>query len=1077
MAFNAPAQSALRNLLSRLQSTLKTVVPSVNVDWFVAVASSPPLYNALLSLPETDRELEERLEVDVGNNILTAPGIRVWRAGFNNSGVSNHNRVVERHRSRYGAYWKSYDFAGSVGAQNIFTHPLAFTHDGGEVIFNLPNGLQGYYLVDGDGFRLDEAPISIVSNPAASDPTVRNGLSCIGCHTEGMKEVTDQVRSVIESDTNPAYNKAHALQLYVADSIMDSKVNEDLVRYQRALTATGNNSGDVEPVSRFHEAFHSPLDLSHAAAAVGLKPNEFLSEIRENAGLQTAGLLVLDGGQIKRDTWTSSFDDIVLALDFPTSIGDAPVVEQPDLIPGAPIEIPDANLRAVIAETLGVKTIKTDDILKLTELKARDKGVTNLNGIEHAHNLESAWISGVSDLSPLAGLTGLKHLELWAEVSDVSPLANLTNLELLALRTRVSDVSPLARLTNMRRIIIYGGDVEDISPLAGMTKLTEITVKHNGLRDISVIANFKEMEELFLGDNNIVDISPIAGLKKIWKIDLGYNAVVDVSPLAGLTNLRKLSIVNNKIEDISPIEHLIPQIVEYKWYGNPAFANRGGPKIEGPWLWTYFEDADIRRDTLAMISKAQVTEQTIANNGATKGDKVGSQTWKPLRLPPSGRDNVKEMLGTTFTGVLYGSTSIYVPHEQETTLFVGAVRGLKLWLNGSLVIENYEEWWNDDYSYDTPVTLQSGRNILFVAVGVDRHAPMNCFFGFEPGLQYTLGRTSVNFTLSHTPVQEGDTFALNLTGENMLNLAGWQFNVAFDPKILQAVEVTEGSFLKSDGGNAFFQSGRIENGKITGVSGARLLDSGVSGSGSIVQIRFKAIAEGNTSVTFNNHLFGTPSGDSIVVTLAPIQVSVKERSLPGDVNRDGLINIFDLIIVAQQLGKQVSADSSADVNGDGVVNIFDLTLVAQGIGGAAAPPAHGLDSGTIEAWISLARIVDDGSIAFRQAIANLENLLATLIPKETALHPNYPNPFNPETWIAYQLATPAEVSLTLYSATGDVVRRFALGYQPAGSYQAQRRAVYWDGANAFGEPVASGIYFYTLTAGNFTATRKMLIKK
>ena len=163
--FNSPAQTALRNQLSRLQTTLSTAVPSVNADWFIATAASPPLYNALLSLPETDLELEDRLEVDVVNNILTAPGLRVSRAGFINSGVSNHNRVVERHNSRYGAYWKSYDFAGSVGTQNIFTHPLAFTHDGGEVIFNLPNGLQGYYLVDGNGRRLDEAPISIVSNP------------------------------------------------------------------------------------------------------------------------------------------------------------------------------------------------------------------------------------------------------------------------------------------------------------------------------------------------------------------------------------------------------------------------------------------------------------------------------------------------------------------------------------------------------------------------------------------------------------------------------------------------------------------------------------------------------------------------------------------------------------------------------------------------------------------------------------------------------------------------------------------------------------------------------------------------
>ena len=78
--------------------------------------------------------------------------------GTNNSGVSNNNRVIERHTSRYGAYWKSYDFAGSVGTQNIFTHPLSFTHDGGEVVFNLPNGLQAYYVTNASGFRLDACP-------------------------------------------------------------------------------------------------------------------------------------------------------------------------------------------------------------------------------------------------------------------------------------------------------------------------------------------------------------------------------------------------------------------------------------------------------------------------------------------------------------------------------------------------------------------------------------------------------------------------------------------------------------------------------------------------------------------------------------------------------------------------------------------------------------------------------------------------------------------------------------------------------------------------------------------------------
>ena len=99
------------------------------------------------------------------------------------------------------------------------------------------------------------------------------------------------------------------------------------------------------------------------------------------------------------------------------------------------------------------------------------------------------------------------------------------------------------------------------------------------------------------------------------------------------------------------------------------------------------------------------------------------------------------------------------------------------------------------------------------------------------------------------------------------------------------------------------------------------------------------------------------------------------------------------------------------------------------------------------------------------------------LPRETTLLPNYPNPFNPETWIPYQLSSPSDVTVHIYAVNGHLVRRLPLGYQPAGMYQTRSRAVYWDGTNEIGEPVASGVYFYTLTTGDFTATRKMLIRK
>jgi len=179
-------------------------------------------------------------------------------------------------------------------------------------------------------------------------------------------------------------------------------------------------------------------------------------------------------------------------------------------------------------------------------------------------------------------------------------------------------------------------------------------------------------------------------------------------------------------------------------------------------------------------------------------------------------------------------------------------------------------------------------------------------------------------------------------------------------------------------------------------------------------------------------------------------------------------------------------ESSADLNGDDVVNVQDLVLIANAFGNAAgAPSAHALSTAQVEQWLRLAKrevsrtvptLVPD-RLSYERGIMVLERLLRTLAPQRTVLLANYPNPFNPETWIPYQLAVASDVSISIYSADGQLVRMLALGHQPVGVYESRVRAAYWDGRNTVGESVASGVYFYTLTAGDFTATRKMLILK
>ena len=197
------------------------------------------------------------------------------------------------------------------------------------------------------------------------------------------------------------------------------------------------------------------------------------------------------------------------------------------------------------------------------------------------------------------------------------------------------------------------------------------------------------------------------------------------------------------------------------------------------------------------------------------------------------------------------------------------------------------------------------------------------------------------------------------------------------------------------------------------------------------------------------------------------------------------MNILDLTLVAQGFG----TDSlEGDVNGDGVVNVFDLVQVAGALGGGgAAPSAYSLDpsiisAADVERWLAQAQVLGVGDANFQQGIhfgkdGLLEQLLAALTPKETMLLPNYPNPFNPETWIPYRLAREAEVAITIYDTKGTLLRRLALGDQAAGYYAERGKAAYWDGRNEGGEAVASGIYIYQFRAGDYAASRRMVIVK
>ena len=369
---------------------------------------------------------------------------------------------------------------------------------------------------------------------------------------------------------------------------------------------------------------------------------------------------------------------------------------------------------------------------------------------------------------------------------------------------------------------------------------------------------------------------------------------------------------------------------------------------------------------------------------------------------------------------------------------------------------------------------------------------------------------------------------------NADDLSGWQFDIAYNPQILEVIEVSagdyaifEGDFLKQGSAMTFFQKADEVNnaaGEIIRISQTRIstgnevnntkadlvpqgspgwaaeiadrkpTDSidGADGTGELVSICFRVKEFAEESLGLHNLQLSDSVGNRLDFTTIVHPIVVTHQFAPEDVNRDTVVNTKDLMVIAANLGLAKPINPRADVNNDGIVNALDLVIVAQHImdrtpavkvrdRNMPAPAIPGsvaaLDLATIQGWIDMAHLEDDGSAIFDLGIANLETLLASRTPSETKLLLNYPNPFNPETWIPYQLAEATEVAISIYAVNGNLVRTLALGHQAAGIYQSKSQAAYWNGRNGLGERVASGVYFYTFTAGKFSATGKMLVRK
>lgn len=296
-----------------LKADTKTVVPFQPADGFLQIVSRGQLYYDLLELPETVEDLEG--ELGVANPEASFDVGEIVRAAFDQSGVSIWNRIIERRRIAFAgsrAYWRSYDFGDESGFSNVFAHPLDFQEGGGEIIFTLENGTQAYMLIDSDGTRLFDAPISIVRDPKQRDFVVKNGISCMSCHEAGIIPKQDEVLPFFKANKSlfPVDDRPLIEDLYRPHEEMDPLQAQDAKNFQSAMDLAGVDLSSGEPVVAASLAFEANLDLRRAAAEFGVTP----LRLEQSLSLLDPSLQVLRFGTVSREAFTAQYQEAICAL-------------------------------------------------------------------------------------------------------------------------------------------------------------------------------------------------------------------------------------------------------------------------------------------------------------------------------------------------------------------------------------------------------------------------------------------------------------------------------------------------------------------------------------------------------------------------------------------------------------------------------------------------------------------------------------------------------------------------------------------------------------------------------------------
>ena len=613
----------------------------------------------------------------------------------------------------------------------------------------------------------------------------------------------------------------------------------------------------------------------------------------------------------------------------------------------------------------------------------------------------------------MANLTVLRAL--FANISDLTGLEHATNLTLLNLPDNsISDISPLAGLNNLAELYLSDNSISDISPLAGLNNLIWLELHNNSISDLSPLKGLNNLIWLELSDNSISDISPLAGLTNLIILGLSGNSISDISPVAGLINLIELSLENNSISDISPL-------VANAGLGSGDTVSVSENPLNHASINTHIPALQSRGVEVYFDALEPATPEYLLSIPASI-----SLIHVPLKVTEvDGAAQTIESISDLYDA-LGGTSAVnflftYDSRDQEWRSYFGA----------SDTGTPADRELTDDMGIIAGMIASASISLSGSPLGTNGSGTIT----INPGLNL------VGLPLRDSRITRvSDLFALDGIGGNVpviILTDGGEFKV-----VGQAGDPGD---VPIRGGQAFILTAR------------RAETVAISGDGWT-----------NTS--------GTAAAPSMALTGIEVGDITPVLGLRGAVVDEGTgVNQVGLRVTVKNLStrRAVAAVTGPDEAGYRLTIVDIETGRAAQIGDVLEISAQSPNPFIGVKPLRYTVTTED----VKQSLIQLPELVAYEIPAETELLHNYPNPFNPETWIPYRLAEDAFVTLTIYDQTGQVVRTIDVGYQIASVYESRSKAIYWDGRNGLGETVASGVYFYHLSAGDFSATRKMLILK